>query len=621
MKLMYVDFETFYSPQYSLRIMDPPSYILDPQFELIMCGVAFDDGPVQIVERDDIERFFNSLDRDNITTVSHNAQFDASILSWKFGWRPKMIIDTLAMSRTIIANRSKRHDLGSIGEHLGLGQKGHAIVDVRGMGYDAIKAAGLWDNFVDYCRTDVELCRNIFKQLAPKLPDEEFLIHDQILRMAVDPVLHADVTLLAEHLAEVQQRKAEVLARAMLVGIEGKSDLMSNQKFADVLMGLGVEPPKKISPITGMSTFAFAKSDEEFQELREHDNPVVRDLVEARLGYKSTIEETRAARLLNIGQLEFPHHGEHMMPVALRIGAARTHRLGGDWKCNFQNLGRKSKLRKALMAPPGQVLVAADAAQIEARMLAWYCGQSDVVEQFRKGEDVYASFASRLFGYQITKDNDPQKRFLGKTAVLGCGYGCGPDKFAMMVKSLSALDGAPLVLSDAQSTEIVEGYRRYNNMISSKWQWMRNNAIPVMAGKGKTLIDDGPVKFMHETVIGPNGLTMQYPQLRWVDGNFIYNDGGIPTKFYFGKLIENVIQHMARVFIMQAAHRMIPLASNLGARLVLQVHDELVYAVPEEHAQLLKGYLHQEMTREPQWAPGLPLATDVHIGHTYGDVK
>jgi DNA polymerase len=623
MQLLYTDFESFYSTEFSLRHLDPPSYILDQLFQLNCCSVARNSQPAFVLDRDEIGPFFNGLDPNDIIFVSHNAQFDASILSWRFGWRPKLICCTLSMSRTILNNKLKRHDLDSVAQHLQLPlpPKSDVLNKVRGMSREDIIANGLWDEYRAYCLFDNNKCRGIFEKLSPLLPDEEFLIHDQVLRMAVDPVLLADVTKLSEHLDDVRSRKEVMFARAMLMGIESKTDLMSNQRFAVILSNLGVDPPTKISPITGLRTFAFAKSDEAFQELREHDNPLVRDLVETRLGYKSTIEETRAARLLNIGQLHFPHHGDHVMPIALRIGAARTHRLGGDWKCNFQNMGRKSKIRDALRAPPGHVLVAADAAQIEARLLAWYCGQADLLELFRAGVDVYAAFASNLFGKPVTKATEPILRFLGKTAVLGCGYVCGPDKLILMVKALSALDGEPLVLTYQQSDEIIQGYRLLNNMIVWKWGWMRDSAIPQLAKGVNTYIEDGPIRFGYNEVTGPSNLKIFYPGLHYEDAQWWYDDAGTRNKLYNGKLIENVNQHMARVVVMQTAHRMIPIANDLGARFVLQAHDQLVYSVPERHAELLGSHLHTEMTREPKWAPGLPLATDVERGPTYGQLE
>lgn len=617
MRMLYLDFETFYSTEYSLTRMDPPSYILDPRFELLMAGVAFDDEPATIIDGPDFEQYLATLDPAQIAMVSHNSQFDASILSWRYGWRPAMIIDTLSISRTVIANKLKRHDLGSVAQYLSLPPKGEDVVNARGMSRADLMATGQWAGYQQYCLNDTNLCRDIFNRLAIFMPDEELILHDLILRMAVDPVLHADVTVLAEHLAEVVARKETTLARAMLLGVESKKDLMSNDKFAVVLKNLGVDPPQKISPLTGLMTWAFAKSDEEFQELRDHENPYVRDLVECRLGYKSTIEETRAARLLNIGGLTFPHHGQHMLPIALRIGGARTHRLSGDWKCNFQNMGRGSKIREALVAPEGHSLVAADAAQIEARILAYYCGQKELVEAFAKGEDVYASFASRLFKKRVTKETFPIERFVGKQGVLGCGYGCGPVKFLAMIRSKAAIEGFDLVFDEHDAEQVVKGYREINDNITRKWDWLGKLIIPHMAHHDE-IEDDGMVTFGRYEVTGPSNLKMYYPKLHKRDGNWTYDDAGQWNKLYGGKLIENIVQHLARVFIMQVALRMDPHAQKHSARLVLQCHDELVYCVPDHAVELLKRLLHTEMTAFPQWAPGLPLATDVKSGPNYG---
>jgi DNA polymerase len=442
--------------------------------------------------------------------------------------------------------------------------------------------------------------------------------------MAVDPVLHADADVLADHYAEVIANKELTLARAMTLGaVTGKSDLMSNEKFAKVLEGLGVTPPRKISPSNpNTTTWAFDKRDEGMQELREHANPYVRDLAECRLGYKSTIEETRCARLLNISRLDFPYHGTNVMPIALRIGGARTHRLSGDWKCNFQNMGRESRIREAIVAPPGYTLVAADAAQIEARILAWYCFEKHLVGQFAGGDDVYALFASKLFRTTITKETHPKERFLGKTAVLGCGYGCGPAKFADMVRSLSGLTGDPIDLSPHEAAKIVDTYRQIHPQILWKWGWLKDVILPQLAYGSREFYNDGPVTFRHFEVTGPSNLKMFYPRLyKNQENQWLYDDAGTWNKLYGGKLIENVVQHMARVYIMQVALRMTPATDGLGARLVLQTHDELVYCVPDAGVELLKGLLHQEMTTSPQWAPGLPLATDVKVGPNYGACK
>ena len=114
---------------------------------------------------------------------------------------------------------------------------------------------------------------------------------------------------------------------------ENKEELMSNPKFAEILRKCGVEPPMKISPTTGKDTYAFSKTDEEFKALLEHENVNVQAVVAARLGMRSTIEETRTERFIEIGQ-------RGLLPIPLRYYAAHTGRWGGDDKVNMQNLPR-----------------------------------------------------------------------------------------------------------------------------------------------------------------------------------------------------------------------------------------------------------------------------------------
>src|SRR5215475_4588993 len=131
MRLLYWDCETFYSTEYSLTRMDPPSYILDPRFEMIMAGAALDDGLVHILTPDKIQGFLDNIGE--VALVTHNAQFDASILSWRYNWRPKLIIDTLSISRTVLANKITSHSLANVAAYLDLPHKGMAVKMVKDM--------------------------------------------------------------------------------------------------------------------------------------------------------------------------------------------------------------------------------------------------------------------------------------------------------------------------------------------------------------------------------------------------------------------------------------------------------------------------------------------------------
>ena len=147
----------------------------------------------------------------------------------------------------------------------------------------------------------------------------------------------------------------------------------------------GVTPPTKISPATGKETYAFSKTDEGFKALLEHEDERIQAIVAARLGIKSTLEETRTQRFIEIADRGF-------LPIPLRYYAAHTGRWGGDDKVNLQNLPRQSPLKYAIIAPTGHMVIDSDSSQIEARVLAWLSGQEDLVTAFREGKTRSASF-------------------------------------------------------------------------------------------------------------------------------------------------------------------------------------------------------------------------------------
>ncbi|WP_286296502.1 DNA polymerase [Polynucleobacter sp. TUM22923] len=104
--------------------------------------------------------------------------------------------------------------------------------------------------------------------------------------------------------------------------------------------------------------------------------------------------------------------------------AAHTGRWGGADKINLQNLPSRGanggKLKKAIMAPKGYLMIDADSAQIEARVLAWLAGQDDLTEAFKNGQDIYSIMASAIYGKEVSEITK-EERFVGKTTILGAG--------------------------------------------------------------------------------------------------------------------------------------------------------------------------------------------------------
>ena len=422
-----------------------------------------------------------------------------------------------------------------------------------------------------------------------------------------------DLGLLEQHLVETRDRKDKLLEEA---GVS-KEDLMSNAKFAVLLEGLGVTPPMKISPTTGKQTFAFAKSDENFIALSEHENPQVQSLIAARLGNKSTLEETRTQRFIDISK-------RGLLPVPVKYYAAHTGRWGGDDKINLQNLPSRGvagkKLKRSILAPEGYSLIDADSSQIEARVLAWLAEQNDLVDAFTDGEDVYKKMAARIYGV-VEEDVTSEQRFVGKTTILGAGYGMGSIRFREQLKNF----GTEIDKWEAQ--RIIKIYREANYDIFSLWRsaqhmlsyLSRGDALSF--GRGNLL----QVDIDNSAVVLPSGLLLRYEDLqeeKAYGGQANYSTGAElsyktrrgRTRIYGGKVIENVCQALARCII---GHQMLEISKRY--RIVLTVHDSVVCCVPDSEVDEATSYIEGCMRMLPDWADGLPIDCESGVGKSYGD--
>lgn len=612
MDYYFVDYETYYSREYSLKRMTVPEYLLDPRFACHGAAVKKNKEPARWVDAEDLPAFFAALDPNKTMLVYHNALFDACITAWIYKFVPRLTGDTLGVARASLGHRLKSLSLGSVAQHLEVGVKGDTILKVEGMPRDAIKQAGLWDAYVAYALNDAEQCANIWRELVIKrrFPASEVVLMDKIIRCATQPKFQLDPHALALHLADVRARKEALLQR---VGCS-RDDLMSNDRFAAALETLGVSPPRKMSLTTGKETFAFAKTDSEFIALQEHESPDVQALVAARLGVKTTLEESRTERFIALTRLQWGD-GQPWMPIPLRYGGAHTHRLSGEWKLNAQNLPRGGALRRALIAPPGFKVIAPDSSQIEARVVAWLCGARLLVEQFAKGEDVYSSFGTALFNYPVSKATK-RERHIAKGAVLGCGYGMGWPKFQATMRT----EG--MALDDAEAQRTVSVYRSTYPAIPATWAMLNSAGIAALSSGGGYEL--GPCVFEKERIRLPNGLALHYHSLRFENREWVYEYGGMPKRVYGGKLLENIVQGLARIIVMDAAlaiERRFQAEFDDPPQLALQVHDELVFVVPDDRVERCIAICGEEMRRAPSWAAGLPLDSECDVGQTYGDAK
>ena len=604
MSVITIDFETYYDRGFSLSKMTTEEYIRDELFEVIGFAVKVDGWRTEFFSgtKAYLKSCLDKYDWANSIAVAHNAMFDMAILNWHFDIRPKRIADTLSMLRAL-DGPDAGNSLAKAAERYGLGVKGDEVINALGKGRLDFTQEEL-ERYAVYCINDVDLTYNLFMRLAQGFPPLEFKLIDLTIRMFTEPTLVLDKTVLTDHLADVQAKKEALMSKLNY----DKADLMSNPKLAELLQFHGVIAPTKISPTTGKETFAFAKNDEAFKELLEHENPQVQAIVAARLGVKSTLEETRTERFINIAE-------RGTLPIPLRYYAAHTGRWGGDDKVNMQNLPRGSALKKAVKAPEGHVFIDCDSSQIEARTLAWLSGQTDLVAAFDAGEDVYKIMASAIYVKpieEITKD----ERFVGKTTILGAGYGMGPAKFQVQLKTF----GVEMDLEECK--RIIRVYRETYPKIPQLWR-QAGDALEAMANNQSAPFGLPGVLEVRgaDGIYLPNGLRLQYPNLRYVmnegKSEMVYDTKKgkaiIPSRIYGGKCVENVCQALARIVI---GEQMLMVARKL--RVVMTVHDAVGAIAPEAEAEKAREYVEDCMRIRPKWASALPLNCESKMGASYG---
>ena len=600
MKLVTLDLESFYDREYSLSKLTTEEYVRSHLFETIGIAIKIEDEETVWYPQPEVEQALASIDWSECAVLAQNTMFDGAILRWKYGINPAAWLDTMGMSRALFPHE-KSHSLKTQAERAGVGVKGDEVVNALGKRYKDFDVESL-ARYAAYCVNDVDLTHKLFKRyIGMGFPRLELRLIDLTLRMFIDPVLELDRELLKEHLQEVLAKKEALLNT---LSADDKSRLMSNAQLAGMLRERGVEPPMKISTRTGKEAYAFAKTDEAFKALLEHEDLEVQAIVAARLGVKSTLEETRTQRFIDVS-----YRGN--FPVPLKYYGAHSGRWAGE-VYNIQNLPSRTadagKLKKAIKTPPGYIVIDSDSSQIEARTLAWLAGQDDLVAAFERKEDVYRIMASYIYGVapdQITKE----QRFTGKTTILGCGYQTAH------IKLQATLKNAGVEISEAEAVRIVDTYRTTYYKIPELWASAKvalhmlaagmpyavgaRDIVRVVPGMGLTL---------------PNGMYIRYPQLRREGKGWVYNSRGKVKGVYGGKCTENFIQGIARCAI---AEQMLRIAKRY--KVVFTVHDSVVVVAPEDEREEALKYVEECMSWRPSWASGLPLACEAGWGASYGD--
>lgn len=614
-----MDYETFWDPKdYSLSKMATTEYVFDKRFNAHMVSVQKHNwAKPKIMSIPQLRIWARTVDWTRAGMLAHHAHFDGLIASHHHGIKPAVYLDTLSMARPIMPV-TVGGSLKAVCAAFGRKSKTKSGVLVDTAGKRTLTAAE-FKRMGAYAGDDVEDTWFAFEKLIPHTLNTELRLISTTVKMYAQPRLLINAELIdALHDKTVSDKAEQVLSVGSVFGrYIDKKEIVSNEKFADLMRELGYEPPLKISKTTNKETLALAKGDLEFKDLLKHEDPKLRALVTARFNLKSSILETRTKRMSNRSV-----HGKQ--PIYLNYWGAKTGRWSGGDKSNWQNLSRGSDMRKAVYAPSTHKLIIADLAQIEARVNAWWSNQTDVVEAFRRGEDVYCLAASKIYGRHITKANKDE-RFVGKVATLALGYGAGAPRFADMLRLGSF--GPAMEISDGQASDIVKAWRQANNRIVANWKLQQN--LMYSAFNGQQEIHDEIITYQgfkdRGIMIMPDDTYIRYDGLQYDGQNLSYcnksrrlKSGDVNEerqKLYGGLIVENADQAMSRVIIgshMRAIEDAMPYA-----QIVLSSHDEIVTIVPNKYAKKALSLTQEIMSQSPDWAKGLPVAVEAHMSQRY----
>lgn len=600
--ILFLDWETYYSTKdgFGLRELSLAEYVRDSRFKVH--GLAYNSprgGGTHWISGDHtIQAWVGSVDWANTVVVAHNIRFDGAILAWHYGVKPYAWFDTVALGKAVLGENVSGYHLKGLAEYLGLPAKGELKWD----GVRELNAQQLAE-MAEYCKNDTEICRGIYEKLIGQFPQSQLSAMDWTIRAFLEPKLVLDQNVLEKGVQNEKKRREEIIKAS---GVD-KSVLASNKQFAEHLASVGFAVPTKISTRTGRSIPAFARTDEGLSELSN----LAPGLYAARIASKANLLETRGESLLAVAKT-----GPFPFDVGFS-GAVQTHRYSGASGAggNPQNFTRKSFLRDAVCAPSGYNLVVGDFAAIELRVLAWLAKEPKLINKLINDEDVYAAFASEFYGKKVAPKEPTPERFFGKCAILGLGYGMGGEKFQKTVKQQLKQD-----ITEGAAYGAVKFYRSTYFNVPKLWEAC-SSLIPLVAeGRIGSLYFTPFIKVRRNALVLPSGLAIQYPNLRRVGDEWVYDVyrkkyESEPTKLYGGKMVENICQGLAGELCKEAIER----AEAAGLECVGAVHDEILALSPE--GDIAAATLKAAMEKSPKWWPEIRLKAEVGYGRNWNNAK
>jgi len=561
-----IDFETYYTAEYSVKTMGTHAYTRSPDFKCVLVGAS--DG-VNSWSSDPANFPWQKVN--GKVWVSHNRDFDKAVFE-----RLKsdgVIPDNIApkewhCSAAAAAYRQLPRALGACCEELfGITlEKSTRRLFRKNENFSKNLAAKA------YVEADAKASVDIFNKIQHLWPEKERKLYQ----------ITSETGNTGAHISRSKVQANIIKLEKSIDGLTGNLPFTpagSLKKFQEACKKNGLTYPAS-TDAKSPKFMAWAS--------KNPDSPA--------LLWIQTMQKIRSYRKLHktLRSIFKRIVADGRMPYDLKYCGATTGRWAGAGGLNMQNLNSTSindiNLRHVITAPPGKVLAIIDFAQIEPRVLLYLAGDTATLQRVKDGEDLYEAHARETMGYKDPRpleQVDPAMRKLAKARVLGLGYSCGKERFIEVAKSMAGLE---LTLDEAAS--IVHSYRRTNPQIIALW---KRYEAEFKAHHGK-----------HYYLALPRSRQDASRKLiyRNVDANAgVAKVAGKEAHLYGGKLVENLTQATARDILAEAWIR----CYDAGFKPILSIHDELVFELDEEKAEEQLRRITSLMEQPVDWAPEIPL--------------
>ena len=576
-----LDFETYYDKRCSIKTLGPLGYFSHPDFDAYMVSVVGDNGVKFVGYPKDFDW---SLLKDSIV-LSHNASFDESLYfygvsqnwwpdKWSGEWHctadmavycglPRSLKGATAQAYDLKVDKSTRDNMS--------GKR--------------------WENMTsefkkevsDYALKDSELCLQLWQDYSSNWPERERRI-SLVNRRCVQRGLPMNTELLRQQLETI---KAELFEAESLIPWIGERPLLSRPAFDDQCRAVGIEPPASL-----------AEGDPDAEEwLRVNGQ---------KFAWVGAVKNWRRINSLKCKLESFDYA---TMPNGRFYGnimyfGAHTGRFSGSGgNLNLQNLPKDEmfgvKMRHLIAPKEDKRLLVVDLSQIEVRTLCWLAKDHETMKEIKESEDIYEAFAIRFGLWSREKGslrNDPKMRHKVKAMVLGCGYGAGAPKFAMMSG-----------MSEKEAKDAVNLYRSKMKSVKKLWSDYTTDIITSYDTENRFTVDL------------PSGRTLDYGRLKPVKQNdkiqyvamMPKNGKRVPVKLWGGLVAENASQALARDIFSHMLCKINDIGN--GVELIMHVHDEVVVEVDADKAEQALDQIIQIMSTPPDWIPDIPVSAEGQI--------